>query len=201
MLKIDNLILVFIPLSLGTGNCSASCVLQPGRSLPGDISVLGRSLPREVSAWGGLCSGEVSARGGLCPGEVSVLGRSLPGEVSAWGGLCMGEISVLEWPFPPPPSSPTPRAKPVTLGLNQSPLPLCQHLCSCSLKEGRPPWVAWQREIAFPCRPFQGLSRPAALRTKGQRHLSGMEVRTGEMPGPGLGDTSRRCYRNEGQLG
>ena len=100
MLKIDNLILVFIPLSLGTGNCSASCVLQPGRSLPGDISVLGRSLP-----------GEVSVLETSLPGEVSVLGRSLPGEVSAWGGLCMGEISVLEWPFPPPPSSPTPRGQ------------------------------------------------------------------------------------------
>ena len=170
--------------------------LCPERSLPGEVSVLGRSLPGEVSVLETSLPGEVSVLGrslswgGLC------LGRSLPGEVSVWGrSLSWSGLSLHHHPPPPP------GAKPVTLGLNQSPLPLCQHLCSCSLKEGRPPWVAWQREIALPCRPFQGLSRPAALRTKGQRHLSGMEVRTGEMPGPGLGDTSRRCYRNEGQLG
>ena len=87
----------------------------------------------------------------------------------------------------------------MTPGLNQSMLPLCQHLPSCSPKEVRPPWVARQRETALPCRPSQGLSCPAELRAKGQRHLSGMEVGAGGMPGPGSGDTSRWCYRNEGQ--
>lgn len=138
---------------------------------------------------GGLCPGEVSVWGGLCPGEVSVRGRSLYG-----GDLCLGVA------FPSTTILPHPAgAKPVTPGLNQSTLPLCQNLPSCSPKEVRPPWVAGQRETALPRRPSQGLSHPAALRAKGQRHLSGMEVGAGGMPGPGSGDTSRRCYRNEGQ--
>ena len=65
--------------------------------------------------WELLCQMCSATHGGLCPGEVSVLERSQSGEVSVlgrslYGGdLCTGEISVLEWPFPPPPSSPTPQ--------------------------------------------------------------------------------------------
>ena len=177
--------------------------------------------PRRSLSWGGLCTGEISVRGrslswsglslhhhppppssawgGLClerslPGEVSVLGRSL-----SWRGLCRGRS--LSWSglslhhHPPPPrrgqaSDPRSESKHTSFGSESPQL----------FPKGSEAPLGRRAERDRPSRrPSQGLSHPAALRAKGQRHLSGMEVGAGGMPGPGLADPSRRCYRNEGQ--